>query len=146
MKNRLLLLLIIACSFSNSDLIGQSKDKMRAQEGERVLILINNIKEVAKEDYEKFMDEFFDLLLHDKSPILREQYLKSRWLTPVSQNHDKTWTYIFIMDPYVEDGNYEFEPLFERRYSKEETRKRIALHDSFFQTPQKAIFQIQTRH
>lgn len=132
--------------FGLSSLSGQSKMQMRAAEGEKVMVIIHTIKAEAKADYDRFILQFFNILLHDKSPLLQEQYMKSRWLQPLKQNADKTWTYITILDPLVEDGDYLFRPLFERKLGKVEADKMMKAYYSYMQVPQRVIVQVQSEH
>lgn len=148
MRTKLLIrsTVILLALFSQTFAIGQSKGSMRAKEGEKVVIMITYVKAEAKEEYDKFMTEFFDILLHDKSPMLQEQYLKARWLEPETQNEDKTWTYTVILDPYVEDGDYRFYPLFERKVGKEAAKELMQRYVSFLDRPQVIISQLQSEH
>lgn len=91
-------------------------------------------------------DVFFKAILESKLPKMDEQYLKTRWLMPTRQNKDGTWTYAFIMDPYVKGGNYQFEPLFEENNSKEEAAAIIEKLNSFMTAPPKIHFLVQSKH
>lgn len=148
MSTRLLIrsTVILLALFSLTFAVGQSKENMKAKKGEKVVIMITYVKAEAKEAYEQFMEEFFDILLHDKSPMLQEMYLKARWLEPETQNEDKTWTYTVILDPYVEDGNYAFQPLFERKVGKAEAKKLMQRFSSYLDRPQVIISQLQSEH
>lgn len=72
--------------------------------------------------------------------------MKSRWLKPLKQNADKTWTYICILDPYMEDGDYLFRPFFERKLGKAEADKLMKAYYSYMQVPQRVINQVQSEH
>ena len=125
----------------------QSKQEMRAQKGEKVVIITATIKAEAKEDYEKWIrDIFYGVINNDKSPTMQEQYLKARWLTPTRQNEDGTWTYLFLMDPWVEDGDYHFQSVLERKYSKEETQQLLELELSYLAEPRKLYSTYQSEH
>lgn len=50
---------ILLVFFGFSSLSGQSKMKMRAAEGEKVMVIIHTIKAAAKTDYDQFMRKFF---------------------------------------------------------------------------------------
>ena len=132
---------------TNSATNEKGKEAMRAKEGETTLLIINYVKDESKMEYEKFMNEiFFDLLLSSKKPLMKAQYNQTRWLSPTRQNEDGTWTYAFFMDPLVENGNYEFPPLFEEKYSKEESEKLIGQYESFMASPPQVHSLIQTRY
>lgn len=50
------------------------------------------------------------------------------------------------MDPYVKDGNYQFEPLFEEKYSKKEAAQLIEQHNSYMAVPPVVHFLEQGKH
>jgi hypothetical protein len=88
--------------------------------GEKVWIVVNYIKETAKSDYEKWMTEvFFTPMKTTQDTILKKQYAATRWLTPAKQNEDKTWTYVFIMDPVIPKGNYDIENYLVKSYGEQ---------------------------
>ena len=112
-----------------------------------MMFVLNHVKDESKADYEKFMDEvFFDIILTTDDPVLKEQYQKTRWLSPAEQNEDNTWTYAFFMDPLVEDGNYDFPELFNRKYSEEESEKLVQQYESYMASPLEAHLLIQSEH
>ncbi|HFA47547.1 MAG TPA: hypothetical protein ENJ95_00860 [Bacteroidetes bacterium] len=134
-------------ALTNNTANEKRKEDMRAKEGEKTLLIINYVRGESKLEYEKFMDEvFFDLLLSSEKPLMKEQYNKTRWLSPARQNKDNTWTYAFFMDPLVEGGNYEFPLLFQEKYSKEESEKLIGQYESFMASPPQVHSLIQTKH
>lgn len=138
------LLVFLGC---NIQLHAQTKEQMRSQEGDKVFLIINQVKDASKADYENFMhDIFFPLVTTSKMEKMQEQYQKTRWLTPARPNKDSTWTYVFLMDPVVEGGNYQFEPLFEEKYSKEEAAKLIKQHESYMAAPPKFHALVQSKH
>ena len=131
----------------NNAAVEKGKEDRRAKEGQNTLLIINYVREESKMEYEKFMNEvFFDLLLSSKKPLMKEQYNQTRWLTPSKQNKDKTWTYVFFMDPVVKNGDYEFLPLFQEKYSEEEAKSLIEQHDSYMASPPDIHALIQTKH
>jgi hypothetical protein len=88
--------------------------------GEKVWIIVNYIRETAKSDYEKWMtDVFFAPMKTTQDPILKKQYDATRWLTPAKQNKDKTWTYVFIMDPVIPNGDYDIESHLVKTYGEQ---------------------------
>jgi len=144
MKNKILFLFLFGLPLCLS---AQSKETNRANEGEKVWIIINKVKAESKADYGKFMDEvFFDLLLDAKNPMMQKQYQHTRYLAPARQNKDQTWTFVFLMDAVVEGGNYEFLPLFMEKYSQEESEKLIAQYESFMAGPPEFHALVQTKH
>jgi hypothetical protein len=90
------------------------------QKGENVWIIVNYIKESAKNDYEKWMNDiFFSPMKTTNDPLLKQQYATTRWLTPAKQNDDKTWTYVFVMDPVIPNGDYDIESYLVKTYGEQ---------------------------
>ena len=86
----LLFVLVIVGSFS---LKAQDKSVTRAKESEKVWVIVNFIKDEAKADYLSWMNTyFFPALKNSKDPVIQKQYQCTRWLEPLHQNADKTWT------------------------------------------------------
>lgn len=119
----------------------------RAEEGENVLLIITYVKDESRAAYEKFMNEiFFELTAKSKLPLMDDQDRQTRWLLPSRKNEDGTWTYAFFMDPVVENGNYEFLPLFEESYSKERSAELLKEYESFMASPPEFHSLLQSDH
>ena len=105
------------------------------------------MKKESKLEYEQFMEDvFFTLIRNSSKPLMKDQYKQTSWLTPARQNKDKTWTYVSFMDPLVENGNYEFLPLFQEKYAKEEAERLMEQHNSFMASPPDFYPLIQSKH
>ena len=148
MKNRIFLsVLVLMSMLIPKNGFAQSKEVMRAKESGKVMMIINYVKDESKTEYEKFMNEiFFDLLSKSKNPLTKEKYQKTRWLTPSAQNENKTWTYAFVMDPLVENGDYGILPLFQERFSKEESEKLLEKYASFLAGPPDVHTLVQSKY
>jgi hypothetical protein len=124
----------------------QSNTSTRSQEGEQVWVIINYVKADSKRDFEKFMDDvFFKILATSKAPLRAEQSQKTRWLTPLQQNPDSTWTYSFIMDPVVKNANYDIEQLFQEQYSPEKSSQLLKQYESYIAKSEFHIL-LQSKH
>lgn len=127
--------------------LAQKKADMRAKQGEDVWLIINYVKDEAKADYEAFMaDTFFALLQKSKNEKTRQQYRQTRYLKPALQNEDATWTYVFLMDPVEEDGNYDIPELFMEVHSEEEAQKLMEQYESFMARPTEFHGLLQSEH
>ena len=94
----------------------------------KVWIIISYVKENSKMDYEKWMtDIFWTPMKTTQDPLLKKQFAATRWLTPARQNEDKTWTYCFIMDPIIENGNYDIDHYLVKTYG--ETKGKVYLQE-----------------
>lgn len=128
----LILVLLIAIAVLPKDTLGQSKLDVRAKVGDKVYVIISNVKNEYRQDYEDFMNEvFFDLLASSKNELTQQAFRTSRWLIPEKQNEDKSWTYVFIIDPVIENATYNIDSLFRERYNATEAMHLIKRYESF---------------
>lgn len=123
------------------------KNNVRAREGDAVMLIVSSIKNDSKAAYEQFMeDKFFNLIRRSNLDGMDDQYRQTRWLGPARQNEDGSWTYAFIMDPLVDNGNYNFMPLFTEFYSERESMAMMKEYESFFTAPPQFHMLVQTAH
>lgn len=122
----------------------QTTDKMknRAEKGEKVLMIIVKIKNESKKDFEKWIDEiFYPAEYRSKDPMKIAQNKTARWMIPVRQNKDSTWTYAWIMDPYIPNTNYDISDFFTVQYGKELGEKYWQMYLSYLaETPMQIAF------
>lgn len=96
------------------------KAQNRAQKGEKVFVIVVKVKNDSKKDFEKWIDEiFYKAEYRSKDPMKIAQNKTARWMEPVRQNKDSTWTYAWIMDPYIPNTNYDISDFFTEQYGKE---------------------------
>ena len=98
----------------------------------KVWVIANYIKENAKADYEKWMtDIFFKPMNNTKDPLLAQQNASTRWLSPARQNPDKTWTYVFLMDPIIPKADYDIENYLQQTYGETQGKTYLKQYESF---------------
>jgi hypothetical protein len=98
----------------------------------KVWVIANHIKDNAKADYEKWMtDIFLKPMAATKDPILMKQNASTRWLNPAKQNTDKTWTYVFLMDPVIPKANYDIESYLKQTYGEAQGKAYMAQYQGF---------------
>jgi hypothetical protein len=123
MKNALLLF----CLLANAT---QISAQMQAEP--QTWIILNDIKESAKTDYEKWMtDLFFAPMKASKDPILRQQFSTARWQKPVRQNADKTWTYAILLDPAIPNADYDIESFLVKTYGEAKGKNYMKQYEGF---------------
>jgi predicted ester cyclase len=123
----LVFLLLISC-FSVSAQVAENN-------ASKVWVLVNNIKDNAKTEYEKWMtDIFFKPMNNTKDPFLAQQNASTRWLTPAKQNSDKTWTYVFLMDPVIPNANYDIESYLKKTYGEAQGKAYMIQYQNFIAT------------
>ncbi len=116
-----------------------SPELPRAKDGEEVWVILTFVKADKKADYEKWMREVFFAALHKtQSQQLKDQMKTTRWLTPKGQNEDKSWTYAFLMDPVVPNGDYDITSLLNKEYGEEKGKAYWEQYQSFWAKPVEA--------
>jgi len=97
---------------------------IRAKEGETMWVLLNHVKADKREVFERFM---FDIIMPIGARTEPEVLNKTRILKPTAVNKDGTYTYIFLMDPLVAGGEYDFEPILKREYPPEKIEEYLRM-------------------
>ena len=154
MKSTTVFALIIASFFiscgqetknSKSESTSPSKEQMRAKNGEEVWVIVTYVKDELKPEFEKFIKEVFYPALHkSQSPMSKLQLNSTRWLEPANQNEDKTWTYVWIMDPVVPNGDYDIPTLLNKEYGEAKGKEHWAKYQTFWAKPVDAHMLKQT--
>lgn len=140
-------LLIFAFLTINFTLFAQTKEQTRAKEGDKVWLIVNHIKDESKADYLNWINTYFmPLLINATDEITKKQYQNTRWLEPLRQNPDKSWTYVFIMDPVVPKTNYDITNLLTTKYGAEKATALNKEYESFFFVPTVVHNLKQTQH
>jgi hypothetical protein len=85
----------------------------RATTGERVWVTLNHVKADQRELHEQFVH---DILRPAAEQVDPTTVRKVRFLHPTEQNEDGTYTYIFLMDPFVEGADYSIDNLLNQVY------------------------------
>lgn len=102
----------------------------------KVWIIVSYVKENAKTDYEKWMtDIFFEPMKTTQDTILKKQFDATRWLTPARQNEDKTWTFVFLMDPVIPKGDYDIEHFLIKTYGEAKGKDYFKQYEGFVALP-----------
>jgi hypothetical protein len=78
-------------------------ENMRAHEGEAMWVMLTHIRPEKRKEFEHFLDA---VLMPAAAHTNPEVFSKTRVLYPSLPNADGTYTYIFLMDPLVETGEY----------------------------------------
>ena len=132
---------------STSETISPSKEQMRAKIGEEVWIIVSYIKNDSKSEFEKWIKEiFYPALQNSKNPMNKLQLNSTRWLEPANQNEDKTWTYVWIMDPVVPNGDYDIPTLLNKEYGEATGTEHWEKYQTFWAKPNEAHILKQTSY
>jgi hypothetical protein len=99
-------------------------ERLRAVDGEKILVVLNHVKPDRRKEFERFMHEIIGpITARSEIHVLN----RTRILHPTGPNEDGTYTYIFLMDPLVPDGEYNIEKLLLLTYPPEEAGELLKL-------------------
>ncbi len=119
-----------------SSTLAPTKEQMRAKSGEEVWVIVTHVKSDQKPAFEQWVKEIFYPALHkSQKPMNKEQLQSTRWLEPAAQNEDKTWTYVWIMDPVVPKGDYDIPTLLNTAYGEEKGKAHWEAYMAFWAKP-----------
>jgi hypothetical protein len=117
------------------------RERIRAVDGEKMRVLLNHVKPDRRKEFERLMHEIIkQIAVRSEIHVLN----RTRILHPTGPNEDGTYTYIFLMDPVVPDGEYSFEKLLQLAYSTEEAEELSKLFSESLVSPQVGYEVIQT--
>jgi hypothetical protein len=100
--------------------IGTQKEMNRAKTNDHVLLVVLTIKPTAKADFDSWVNDIlYKALYQSKSEMKKAQLKATRWLEPLRQNADSTWTYSWIMDPVIPKTDYDILTFLKNEYGNE---------------------------
>lgn len=111
---RLLFLLVFVAGAA----AGQSKPapRPRANTGDEVHIWAYPVKAGKQKQYEHFVHDIFWPGAAKLSAAGQKVFRQTRVMHPVAANPDGTYTYLFVMDPYIKGEDYDIESLVKKMY------------------------------
>ena len=116
-----------------------AKEQARAKSGEDVWVIVTYVKEVSKPEFEQWIKEvFYPALYKSEDPKTKQQLNATRWLEPSRQNEDKTWTYVWIMDPVVPNADYDILSLLNKAYGEEKGKAYWEKYQTYWSKPVEA--------
>ncbi len=96
--------------------VSVDRKTIRAVEGERVVVWVNHVKADKWEQHQHFVH---DILMPATEKVDAPVYRHTRFLHPGQQNEDGTYTSAWLMDPLLEDGDYDIPSLLKKAYGEE---------------------------
>lgn len=127
--------------------IKSNKELNRAKPTETIFIVIVNVKKESKKEFDSWVkDVLYAALYNSKSEMKKAQLKTVRWLEPIRQNADSTWTYSWIMDPVIPQTDYEIDAFLEKEYGSELGRQHWNKYLTFMATEPKVIALKQTNY
>jgi len=105
--------------------ISTSAPQQRASANDTVMVVLNYVKADKVTQFEDFNINYL-------SPAGAEFYPQTkrtiRMQKPIRQNNDGTFTYIYIMDPYVSTNNYDIYASLSAKYGKEKASEYMKMY------------------
>lgn len=127
--------------------IEKDKESTRAKADDEILIVIVKVKNESKQEFDRWIkDVLYSALYKSESEMKKAQLKATRWLEPVSQNQDSTWTYSWIMDPLIPNTNYDIPRFLNLEYGEELGKKHWEKYMTFMSEPPHAIILKQTNY
>jgi hypothetical protein len=117
-----------------------------AAEGEKVWVIINHVKPDKREQFEKFIHEVFWPTARKLRAQEQRVFRQTRVLHPTEAEKDGTYSYIFIMDPLIESGNYDILSLLTNMYGKEKATEYNNMFEETLAREQTQIMTVQSKY
>ncbi|MGD9092577.1 MAG: hypothetical protein PVF74_06995 [Anaerolineales bacterium] len=89
----------------------------RAVNGEEVWVVLNHVK---VEDWAKHKDFVLNILIPAAEKFAPNEMAHTRFLYQTEPNKDGHYTLVFLMDPVIEDGNYDILDILKQEYGDEQ--------------------------
>jgi len=135
----------IASSEELQKWIAKDKESTRAKTDDNILIVIVKVKDESKQEFEIWIkDVLYSALYKSESEMKKAQLKATRWLEPVRQNQDSTWTYSWIMDPLIPETNYDIPKFLNLEYGVELGKKHWEKYMTLIAEPPQSIVLKQT--
>lgn len=114
----------------------RARDDIRAHEGDEVWVVLNHVKSGQCETFEHFVHS---ILMPALAHLHPDVYNHTRVLHPASSNDDDTYTYIFIMDPIVANGDYDIANILTEYYTHDQAQDFLAVWEATLAKPQSRL-------
>ena len=110
--------------FPKSYVDPRERENIRAHEGQDMWVILNHVRADKKETFEHFLHA---ILMPAVAHVEPEVYNKVRVLHPTMPNKDGSYTYVFLMDPLVLEGEYNVENILFEFYKPDLAREYIKI-------------------
>jgi hypothetical protein len=125
----------------------RNANRQVAKEGDTVWVLANHIKSDKRQQFERFVHEiFWDSSSKLSSEEEQRIFRQTRVLHPTRQEKDGSYTYLFIMDPYIPGANYDIGQFLNKIYGAPKAAEYMKLLEETQVREQTPYFVVQSRH
>jgi len=118
----------------------------RAAKGDTVWVIINHIKADKKEQFEKFITEIFWGASNKLKGNDRAVFKQTRVLYPTKPEADGTLSYVFIMDPVVNGGDYDLRSLLGKIYGDQKASEYESVFNETAASEQTVYVDVQSEN
>ncbi|HET6569693.1 MAG TPA: hypothetical protein VFG50_17130 [Rhodothermales bacterium] len=133
---------------AQADLADPAGGALRASDGQPVAIWITHVKADRRAEFESLLDKFWKAgdaayrsgKMEEK---MRAAYRGVRVLYPQAPEEDGTYTYVYLVDPYLPGANYEMLDFWRLSYPEDEARKLDQQMGETMAAPQGEIYVVQ---
>ena len=102
-------------------------------------VILNHVRADKREQFEEFVFEGLLPALREnarRDPMAKKILDQTRMLLPAEENADGTYTYIWLMDPWIEGGIYSYQAIIEEARGVETARKYVEMAQDSLSAPQ----------
>ena len=111
----------------------------QATKNDPVNVVLNHVRADKREQFEEFVFEGLLPALREnarRDPMAKKVLDQTRMPLPAEENDDGTYTYIWLMDPWVEGGIYSYQGIIEEARGVETARKYVEMVRDSLSVPQ----------
>jgi hypothetical protein len=109
------------------------KTHNRASEGDQVRVVLQHVK---ADQWEVHKDFVMNILIPAAEKIAPTEMANLRFLYPTEPNEDGTYTSIWLMDPVIEEGNYQILDILQKVYGDQQGEEYYKLWKEPLASPQ----------
>jgi hypothetical protein len=97
---------------------GIAQNRSMAKPGEKVWIFVNTVKADKRQQFENFLHDVFWPGAEKLSGDDKKVFAQTRILHPTEAEADGNYSYLFVMDPVLDGGDYDIKSLLTKMYGE----------------------------
>jgi hypothetical protein len=137
---------VVLCHSAIAQTTSKVNLERRANKGDTVWVIINHVKADKRQQFENFINETFwpsAKKLEKKDQMVFKQ---TRVLYPTTAQPDGSYTYIFLMDPFISGGDYDITSLLTKMYGKQKAADLDKVLSDTYASDQTQYLQVQSQY
>ncbi|MCE7065064.1 hypothetical protein [Dyadobacter sp. CY326] len=124
---------------------GNAQSRSMAKQGEKVWVFVNTIKADKRQQFEQFLHEVFWKGAEKLNAEDKKVFKQTRVLHPTAAEADGNYSYLFVMDPVIEGGDYDIESLLKKMYGQAKASEYIKVFEDASAGEQKGYLLTQSQ-